>query len=86
VRPHEKRPSGEGRSQTTAKAIEGNGTRPIDHLELCFSADGSTQFYPQTDDPVRLARRLAEVVELLHDRPGLILCAAGWHPEPEEAA
>jgi len=48
-----------------------------DHLELCWGPDGQLNFYPETLDPERLARRLVEMVALLNERPRLIRCAAG---------
>ena len=49
----------------------------VDHLTLCFTPDGNVNFHPQTTDPARLARGLARIVELLHQDPERILCAAG---------
>jgi hypothetical protein len=47
------------------------------HLTLCFSPDGGIDFYPDTDDPQRLVERPAWIVNVLHENPERILCAAG---------
>ena len=54
-------------------AVEG------DHLTLCWLPDGHCNFYPDTADPVRLAKRLARIIDILGENPDAILCAAGLH-------
>lgn len=49
----------------------------IMHLMLCFMPDGETNFYPEAENPAELAIRLAEIVDLLHEHPHLIIHAAG---------
>jgi hypothetical protein len=52
------------------------------HLTICFPAsDGLSVFYPESDDPPALARRLREVVRVLHAVPGAVHYAAGDHSE-----
>ena len=47
------------------------------HLTICFLPDGESKFYPEGNDRQELARRLARLVEILHERPEAIRCAAG---------
>lgn len=51
------------------------------HLCLDFTDDGRVDFFPTTDDPADLARRLAFVVRMLLEHPSAIGCAAGYHPD-----
>ena len=52
-------------------------SQDIDHLEICFSTDGHADFYPQTNDPERLYRRLRWLMKLVRRRPELLRHAAG---------
>lgn len=52
----------------------------IDHLTLCLSGDGDdvrVQFYPETTQPPRLARRLQKIIVALAEHPDQLVCAAG---------
>jgi len=46
------------------------------HITICFKPNDKINFYPEGDRK-ELAVRLRRVVDLLHDRPELIRCAAG---------
>ena len=51
------------------------------HLEICFGADGVTNFYPQEDatpqERETLALRFQHLVTILHEHPEATRCAAG---------
>ena len=47
------------------------------HLAICFRPDGTIDFYPEGSDRQELARRLGRLVEILHERPEAVRCAAG---------
>jgi len=47
------------------------------HLTLCFSPSGEVSFYPDADDPQKLAISLAKIVDMLYENPELIVHAAG---------
>ncbi len=55
------------------------------HLCLDFTDDGRVDFFPTTDDPEDLARRLSEVIRLFLEYPTAIRCAAGAHDGPTES-
>lgn len=48
----------------------------VDHLTICFPAEGVANFYPETFDPERLYRRLVWLIEVVKRRPDLLRCAA----------
>lgn len=52
------------------------------HLLVCFESDGAVSFYPETADPAELAQRLATVVRLFVEEPGLLHCVAEDHAHP----
>lgn len=54
------------------------------HLCLDFTDDGQVNFFPTTNDPENLARRLAEVIRMFLEHPQTIRCAAGAHDGPTE--
>ncbi|GEM_PF-4627232 len=47
------------------------------HLTLCFTPDGIVNFYPDAEDPKRLAREFKKIIKFLHKNPRAIVCAAG---------
>jgi hypothetical protein len=65
---------------TPAHRHRGRPLRNQHHLELCFRPDGHVLFYPASEDPEQLARRLAQVVRFLVEEPSAVACAAGWCP------
>jgi hypothetical protein len=55
---------------------------PGEHrLVIHFDSDGGMDFFPSTDDPAELARRLAELVRVLVEHPSAIAYAAGHHED-----
>jgi hypothetical protein len=47
----------------------------FDHVTICFGPE-TTNFFPDSVDPARLAARLRKIVTLLNKRPELVRCAA----------
>ena len=48
------------------------------HLTICFGPGGGIDFYPDADaDKEAIVAGLTRVVEILHDDPDAIRCAAG---------
>ena len=47
------------------------------HITISFPPDGESKFYPEGDDRPELARRLTRLVQILHEHPEAIRCAAG---------
>jgi hypothetical protein len=54
-----------------------NRKRYAMHITLCFSPDGTVDFFPQADNPQKLAIEFAKVISILNEHPERIICAAG---------
>ena len=46
-------------------------------LTICFETGGTVRFYPESTNADELAQRLGRLVDVLHERPEAVRCAAG---------